>query len=237
MPQSRESLDAPNGRALTWIFDHCLRYPGSYEIPLRTMYALNCNPAKGNHSPDTAFTPRNSSSTKSSRSSHDNSVDAAADFRAQLIHQISRLPSQPCSLPPSFITSFLRRCFTPELERVDFPQALTALDYLKDLDNRQRNEVFAALQRLNIRREDVEEPVNPELARKYPGVVAWVKQINDKEYKAEILYTSLYLGLRRWVSQLSKQKQAVHCVLTWPTRTWSTKCCWSHTIRPTASPC
>ncbi|KAJ5386164.1 hypothetical protein N7509_008705 [Penicillium cosmopolitanum] len=40
-PRSPQSLDSPNGAALTWIFDHCLRYPASYEIPLRDMYTFN----------------------------------------------------------------------------------------------------------------------------------------------------------------------------------------------------
>ncbi|KAJ5095631.1 hypothetical protein NUU61_004987 [Penicillium alfredii] len=191
-----ESLEAPDGSALTWILDHCARYPGSYEIPLRTMYAINSNPAKpvtGNRAPDMFI--RNSTSTKSSRSSQDDSFDSATDLRAQLTHQISRLPSQPCSLPPSFITSFLRRCFTLELEKVDFPQALTALDYLKDLETRWKKEMAAALQRLNIRPEDANQK---ELARKYPGVMKWIDMIHLKGRRLEVLYTQVYIGLRRF---------------------------------------
>ncbi|KAJ6106265.1 hypothetical protein N7512_009782 [Penicillium capsulatum] len=196
------SLETPEGAPLTWIFDHCVRYPSSYEIPLRTMYAINCNPTKtplpGSRTPETAFTPRNSTSTKSSRSSQEDSVDAAADFRSLLVNQISRLPSQPCSLPPSFLTSFLRRCFTPELESVDFPQALTALDYLKDLENRRRKEVSAAMQRLNITREDVENPKESELGRKYPGVISWLETMSAKGRTLEATYTQIYIALRRW---------------------------------------
>ncbi|KAJ5808072.1 hypothetical protein N7474_009341 [Penicillium riverlandense] len=182
MAPRREALDAPNGSSLTWIFDHCLRYPGSYEIPLRAMYDLNCHPAQqpGTRSPESAFTPRNSTSTKSSRSSQDASVDPAADLRAH------------------FITSFLRRCFTKELESVDFPQVLTALDYLKDFESRRRKEVAAALQRLNIKPEDVEDPNRSELARKYPGVLSWIEAINVKGKTVETLYTQIYLGIRRW---------------------------------------
>lgn len=196
------SLQNPDGAALTWIFDHCLRYPGSYEIPLRTMYTINCNPAKannnGNRSPETFFTPRNSTSTKSSRSSQEDTVDAAADFRSQLINQISRLPSQPCSLPPSFLSSFLRRSFTAELESVDFPQALTALDYLKDLETRWKKEMSSALQRLNISYEDAQNPQQSELGAKYPGVLAWLETMNAKGRTLEATYTQIYVGLRRW---------------------------------------
>ncbi|KAJ5174781.1 uncharacterized protein N7482_000658 [Penicillium canariense] len=198
-----QSLRSPDGVSLTWIFDHCLRYPGSYEIPLRDMYALNCHPTKsylpGSSSPETAFSSRNSTSTRSSASSQESSLDAAADFRSQLIHQISRMPSQPCSLPPSFLTSFLRRCFPRELEQVDFPQGLTALDYAKDLETRWKKEMSLALQRLNIGREDAKNPSHSELALKYPGVMAWLESVNGKARTLEALYTQVYIGLRRWM--------------------------------------
>ncbi|PYI25287.1 hypothetical protein BP00DRAFT_105651 [Aspergillus indologenus CBS 114.80] len=195
MARTEEPLDAPDGAALTWIFDHCLRYPGTYEIPLRSMYALNCNPTRQQSSsttrqPETAFhRPTNSSSSQ-------DSMDLAADFRAQLSHQISRLPSQPCNLPPSFVTSFVRRCFTPQLVEVDFPQALTALDYLKDFEIRRRKEVAAALQRLGVEPEDVKE--SSEFAKKYPGAITWLESLNSRGRRIEALYTQVYVGLRRW---------------------------------------
>lgn len=211
------SLETPEGVPLTWIFDHCERYQSSYEIPLRTMHAINCNPTKnplpGSRSPETAFTPRNSSSTNSSRSSQEDSVDAAADFRSLLINQISRLPSQPCSLPPSFLTSFLRRCFTPELESVDFPQALAALGYLQDLDKRSKKELSAAMQRLNITREDLVGSKLAELAQNYPNVVAWVETMLAKARTLEATYTQIYIALRRWVSTLFSST-SLHSLLT-----------------------
>ncbi len=114
--------------------------------------------------------------------------------------QISQLPSQPCSLPPSFITSFVRRCFPDDIEKVDFGQALTALDYLRDLETRRRREIGSALRRLGI------DPVmlgkeGDEISKKYPGVYSWVKGIEDKEKTVEALYTQVYIGLRRWVGR------------------------------------
>ena len=126
-------------------------------------------------------------------------MDAAADFRSQLIHQISRMPSQPCSLPPTFLTSFLRRCFPKDLDQVDFPQGLTALDYARDLWNRWKKEMNSALQRLNIERADAENPSQSELGQKYPGVVAWLESITLKARDLEALYTQVYVGLRRWM--------------------------------------
>jgi len=192
MAYSEEKLDAPDGSAITWIFDHLLRYPGTYEIPLRTMYALNCNntrqPVPNAQRPETAFA-RRPSSPKSS---------AAEDLRAQLTQQITRLPSQPCSLPPSFVTSFLRRCFTANLEDVDFPQALTGLDYLRDLEARRKKELAAAMQRLGLQPDSTKQDV--EFSKKYPGVVMWIESIKAKGCKVEALYTQIYIGLRRWVS-------------------------------------
>lgn len=197
MAQSEELLDAPDGSALTWIFDHCLRYPGTYEIPLRTMYAMNCNSMRqqGAHPPDSPVPAR---SSNSSNSSHDSSLDPAADLKAQLTNQISRLPSQPCSLPPSFITTFLRRCFSAQLKEVDFHQALTSLDYLNDLESRRKRELRAAVQRLGLQRDGLKEA--SELAKTYPNVLSWNKSMRAKAEKVESLYSHVYIGLRRWVS-------------------------------------
>lgn len=194
-----QTRDKPNGVALTWIFDHCERYPATYEIPLRTMYTLNCNPAKNptQSRPETAFSTRSSSSGKSASS--EDSIDAATDFRSQLMHQISRLPSQPCSLPASFLTSFVRRTFPAELEAVDFCQALTALDYLKDLENRWKKEMNSAIDRLRLTREDVEAPFRSELAIQHPEVITWYSKITNNAKQLEALYTQIYIGLRRWV--------------------------------------
>lgn len=173
----------PDGSALTYIFDHCLRYPGSYEIPLRTMFDLNMNSVR-------CATP-----TKSTFDS-DEPVNAASELRSQLSHLIARYPSQPGGLPPSFITSFLRRSFAANLHEVEFSQALTALDYLRDLDARWRKEVTGALRRLGI---ESDSPTSQaDLARNCPGVLTWIEALNAKIHKAEVLYSRVYIGLRRW---------------------------------------
>lgn len=192
----------PDGSSLPLVLDHYMRYPGSYEIPLRTMYSLNCKPTKraqatqksGKPLPKSAFSKDPSSSYSSLPHS-----DAAAEFRAQLISHIARLPTQPCSLPPSLISSFLRRCFAANLEEVDFPQALTGLDYLRDLENRRRKEVLSALTRLGV---DYDTSVDSELGKKHPGVLSWVQSIQYHERRIESLYSQAYLGLRRWVSTI-----------------------------------
>ena len=198
------------GAAFPWVLEHLLTYPGTYEIPLRTMYTLNAttqNPQQCAPLTVSPKVPGNAFPRQPNHAADDQqptpTVTAAAQLRANLMAHISQLPSQPTSLPPSFITSFVRRCFPPELDQVDFPQALTAMDYLKDLEIRRRREVVAALDKLGIDREDISH--RDKIARKYPGVLRWVMDIEDKERKVEALYTQVYIGLRRWtlINELS----------------------------------
>lgn len=198
------------GTGYTWVLEHLLTYPGTYEIPLRTMYTLNCstqNPPQSHPSspnlPGNAFPRQQRSSSSQEEQAKLSTQTAAAQLKATLVQHISQLPSQPTSLPPSFITSFVLRCFPPEIEHVDFPQTLTALDYLKDLEVRRRREVVAALDKLGISRDDIAQ--RETLAKKYPGVILWIEGIEEKERKVECLYTQVYLGLRRWamINELS----------------------------------
>lgn len=123
---------------------------------------------------------------------------AAEQLTASLLTEISQLPNQPTSLPPSFVTAFARKCFTSELSSVDFSQALTGLDYLRDLEMRRRREMQAALTRLQITPEETQN-IEHELSREYPGALDWYRTIEMKERRIETLYTQIYIGLRRWI--------------------------------------
>ncbi|CAG7921682.1 unnamed protein product [Penicillium olsonii] len=214
MSQDRESLEPADGSALTWIFDHCLRYSDSYEISLRTAFELNRQavnmPAMGTAASDrsrsSSVFSRNSAfskataSTRSSASSYEtNPYDTNAEFRACLTRTVSELPSQPCSLPPSFIVSFVRRTFTLDLCNVDFKVALACLDYLKSLQGRWKKEINDAFRRLHINPKDVQEPEHSEVARNFPGVLEWYKEISQKARLIDFMYTQVYIGLRRWI--------------------------------------
>ncbi|KAK4955096.1 hypothetical protein LTR10_007290 [Elasticomyces elasticus] len=178
-----------SGSSYQLILDHVLTYPGSYEIPLRTMYTLNCAPrAQPMHNRSGGSSSAGSSPTQPQGPWHD---QATQTFTESLMAQISQLPNQPSSLPPSFITSFVRRCFPSDL-------ALTGLDYLKDLETRRRREVAGAMSRLAIDRTTLELD-GESLSDRYPGVKQWVTDINDKERKVEALYTQVYIALRRWI--------------------------------------
>lgn len=194
--------------ALPWILEHLLTYPGTYEIPLRTMYTSNVL-AQSNHSgtPALSSTLSNASSPESPSTPHfsqegsrrPTTKEATDYFKSSLMEQISYLPSQPFSLPPAFITSFVRRCFTEDLCQVDFPQSLTALDYLKDLETRRKRDLTATLQRLGIDKETF-NLYRDDLNKRYPGILEWIASMEDKERRVEALYTQVYIGLRRWVS-------------------------------------
>ena len=77
-----------------------------------------------------------------------------------LCFRLSRLIESPIDLSnissalslAHFLISFLHCSFAPQLEEVDFYQALTALDYLKDLETRRRKEVVTVLIHLGIDR-------------------------------------------------------------------------------------
>ncbi|KAF2760086.1 hypothetical protein EJ05DRAFT_271844 [Pseudovirgaria hyperparasitica] len=182
--------------AYPMILEHVLSYPGTYEISLRTMYTLNSAPRT--HGPNRSTT--SSYESDSSNASSNSPVANTTQFSSALMSHIAKLPAQPCSLPPSFIISFVRRCFHPELTMVDFPQALAALDYLNDLENRRKKEVRAAFAKLGIEASlDGEETDRERVFSQYPGVAQWVKNAEAKERKLDSVYTAVYLGLRRWV--------------------------------------
>ncbi|KAH0542105.1 hypothetical protein FGG08_003485 [Glutinoglossum americanum] len=210
MSLSYSPTPSQEGAAFPWILDHILSYPGSYEIPLRTMYTLNSSPRAqpplnyGSRPGSPRFgVPISPSKTSRARSptvlvaapaeQQQAATNAAtAQFKSSLMTQISQLPAQPCSLPPSFLTSFVRRCFPAELTLVDFPQALTGLDYLRDLEMRRRKEIAAAMRRLGVDREN-------HGTHGQPALDDWVKSLEDKERKVEAFYSQCYIGLRRWI--------------------------------------
>jgi hypothetical protein len=203
--QDEDSTSSSDGAAFPWILEHLLAYPGTYEIPLRTMYTLNSTTQSQPPSPAPPVTPqtpgnaflRPQNPAPADEQQNMSTATAAAQLRANLMSHIAQLPSQPSSLPPSFVISFVRRCFPTDLDQVDFPQALTAMEYLKDLEVRRRREVVAALDRLGVERGDIGQ--KEVLGKKYPGVLRWVLAIEEKERTIEALYSQVYIGLRRWV--------------------------------------
>lgn len=192
---SNASLDASpssSGAAYQLILEHIMAYPGSYEAEPQAI-----EPQKRQFPKEwtASRTPE-----RTSPSSEYSEVQAAnAQFATCLMNQISLLPSQPCSLPPVFVTNFMRKCFPSELHLVDFPQALIGLDYLQDLERRRQREINSAKRRLNVDKEALR--TNPSyISTLPPGVASWCQDMQNVQRKAQALYTQIYIGLRRWVS-------------------------------------
>ncbi|OKL60763.1 hypothetical protein UA08_04274 [Talaromyces atroroseus] len=193
-----KGMAASDGSSFPLILEHCMLNPSSYEIPLRSMYALNCQ----------TLSLKSAAGLKEAGLATQNSTeplaDAASQFKAQLISHISRSPNQ-FDLPVGFMVSFVRRAFAPNLEDVDFPQAFAALDYLKNLHRRRQKEILAALESLAIDLVPskshflrISQTQKQELQLTYPGVVAWVESIEKRDREAHYLYRNVCLGLRRW---------------------------------------
>ena len=245
---SSSSISSTEGAAYPWILEHLLAYPGTYEIPLRTMYTLNSTPSAQQYPRQSiqAGTPSLSSTASSPDSSPASpnfppdqqqqlAAQSATDhFKSCLLTHISQLPTQPFSLPPSFITSFVRRCFTADLCQVDFTQALTALDYLKDLESRRKKELKLALQRLGLDL-GLADHARRDISKNFQ-ISEWVASMQEKERKVEALYTQVYLGLRRWVNPCSGIT-ADMITDTMDFRLSSMKCALSLSVKPTASQC
>ncbi|KAF9696808.1 hypothetical protein EKO04_005648 [Ascochyta lentis] len=200
---SRSGSDDTNATSISYILEHVLQYPGSYEIPLRTMYTLNCVPRAQPLPKDLArgHTPSNSNggaSPTSGQFAWNSTESATMNFTSELMTHLNKLPLQPSSLPPTFIVNFVSRCFHPDLNLVDFPQALTALDYLRDLENRRRKEMVAAFERLHIHPDTYESDMET-MAETFPGIALWVRNVESKNKKAESYYAQIWMGVRRWI--------------------------------------
>lgn len=187
------------------------------------MYTINCNsayktrPTSGNsgnafsqqkhrHSNSTRSTGSAESSNSnghsentSPRSSADiDEIDGAHDFSAMMENHVARLPSQPCSISVILLLKFLRGCFTENSDEVDFNQALSAIDWMRDLHIRWKKGFDSALAALGITRTDLETLDHGQLAAKFPTSIGWLWDMFAKAHNLEAMYGQLYLNLRRW---------------------------------------
>lgn len=208
-------IAASDGSAFPLILEHYMLNPASYEIPLRSMYALNCQTLS-------LMSPTGVKESAFAKPAVQNSTeplaDAASQFKAQLISQISKSPHQ-FDLPVGFMVSFVRRVFAANLENVDFPQAFTALDYLRNLERRRKKEIVAAFKCLDIDIRNskslflrISESQKQNLQETYPGVVRWIESIEDRDRKAYHLNKNVDISLRRWVGSSAPWKSNELCL-------------------------
>lgn len=149
------------------------------DLPLRTMYILNCA-SRGQHP-----LPSNAKG-----------LESVPEFTSILQTEMSQLPLQRTSLPYVFVRKFVKETFChEELGRVNFPQALTALDYLKDIEMRRQKMVQDMWQRVDIETwESIEEKVSRDEA-----IIRLFNILNRKEKYLGELYAWLYVHLRQWI--------------------------------------
>ncbi|OMP82550.1 hypothetical protein BK809_0006860 [Diplodia seriata] len=149
------------------------------DLPLRTMYILNCA-SRGQHP-----LPSNAKG-----------IEGVPEFTSILQTEMSQLPLQRTSLPYVFVRKFVKETFCQEeLGRVNFSQALTALDYLKDIEMRRQKMVQDMWQRVDIETwESIEEKVSRDEA-----IIRLFNILNRKEKYLGELYAWLYVHLRQWI--------------------------------------
>ncbi|KAI4613978.1 uncharacterized protein J4E88_009042 [Alternaria novae-zelandiae] len=192
---SRSASDE-NHNSMAYILEHVLQYPGSYDIPLKTMYELNrvdrAQPIPKN------YTKSGNTSPISSSFAWNTTEAATMSFTSSLMNQLKALPTRTSALPPAFIVNFVTRTFMPEPADVDWSQALTALDYLKDLETRRRREMATTFEALDVHR-DTWDADMARVAEKAPGIALWINNLEGKNRKAESYYAQLWVGLRRWI--------------------------------------
>lgn len=97
-----------------------------------------------------------------------------------LMEHMTNLSTQPCTLPPIFLTTFVQKTFPQDFESADFDQALTALDYLRDLEIRRKKELEKAIR------------ARGEHDRK-------VVTLKARAAKLDLHYAKALVGIRRWV--------------------------------------
>ncbi|KAG4428153.1 hypothetical protein IFR05_016363, partial [Cadophora sp. M221] len=101
---------------------------------------------------------------------------------------------RPMGLPAHFIRKYcLDQVFVKDFGDVNFGHALTALDYLRDLEFTRRSTLRKAaitleINQLNWRR----------VLAGNPSALKWVDQTQGNELRIEILYSNLFLDLRIW---------------------------------------
>jgi hypothetical protein len=108
------------------------------------------------------------------------------------MEHLQNIPAQPCTLPPVFLTTFIQKCFPQKFEDVDFDQALTALDYLRDLEIRRKKELEKAIRARG----------------QYDSKIV---NLRNRSIKLDRTYAVALTGIRRFVSFLHCHP-GTHCL-------------------------
>ncbi|KAL3419733.1 hypothetical protein PVAG01_08231 [Phlyctema vagabunda] len=128
--------------------------------------------------------------------------DRLLDAGNEQLFDINKLIKSPTQdrrqsqgMPRGFISNFcLSKVFTASYNNVDFSQALTAIDYLRDLECTRRSALREAAQRLGIEKGNWRDVLAHD-----PVAKKWVEDAQVEEQITEGFYASLFMSLRIWV--------------------------------------
>ncbi|KAH8661531.1 hypothetical protein BGZ60DRAFT_530482 [Tricladium varicosporioides] len=96
--------------------------------------------------------------------------------------------------PPKFIQDLcLKKVFLKEYKEVDFNQALTGLDYLRDLEVTRRKALREAAIKLGIAKDTWRTVLLED-----PAAYKWVQRVQDQELEIEGYYADIFIDLRIW---------------------------------------
>jgi hypothetical protein len=98
-------------------------------------------------------------------------------------------------LPPAVILNTVKRILQKDYNKVDFSNALTALDYLRDLELTRRAKLRTAAVRLNITLQTWRAVLADN-----PDALKWIELIQKYELIIEEGYAKIFIDLRIWVS-------------------------------------
>jgi len=129
----------------------------------------------------------------------DRFMDAGNDF----LLQVTVPTHSPGGIELPYVrglpVDFVRKCcldqiFLPTFEEVAFPQALTGIDYLQDLEYTRRTSFRNAARRLGIREDNWRYVLGSD-----PGALSWIEDIQRDEPLIEDYYAKTFVNLRIWV--------------------------------------
>lgn len=119
-------------------------------------------------------------------------------------------PGGPRGLPPHFIRKYcVEQVFIKDFGEVNFDHALTALDYIRDLEFTRRDTLRETAENFGINERNWRNVLGGN-----PNALAWVEQTQGNELRIETLYSNLFIDLRIWVG-FCYREESLMTVLTY----------------------
>ncbi|CAG8954984.1 hypothetical protein HYFRA_00008673, partial [Hymenoscyphus fraxineus] len=137
--------------------------------------------------------PENSEFDEFMDSNHDLLFDVNLAEDPSSIHR-SSMGRRTSGFPTHFIRNVcLNKVFLEDYSKADFTQALTCLDYLRDLECTRRTALREAALRLGINKNNWKAILNEE-----PEAYRWVSSVQKQELEIESSFAACYVDLRIW---------------------------------------